>query len=57
MPLVLSIKTNGNSVKAGEIKKRADQTYVLPIYIPLLTMHICFQIMKSVLVFFVIRKE
>lgn len=57
MPLVLSIKTNGNSVKAGEVEKRTDQTYALPVCIPLLTMQMYFQIMKSMLVFCVIGKE
>lgn len=57
MPLGLSIKTNGNSVKTVEIEKSTDQAYALPIYIPLLTMQICFEITKSILVFCVIGKE
>lgn len=57
MPLVLNIKTNGNSVEAGEIEKSTDQTYAVPIHIPLLPMQIYFEKMKSILVFCVIGKE
>lgn len=55
MPLVLSIKANGNSVRAGEVEKRTDQTYTLPIYIPWLTMQIYFHI--PILLFCVSGKE